>query len=198
VQGARDELLAGSGFAGDEHGDTRAGETAYCTEYELHRRRVAQELLDVRKGRAFYACALVCVYRPPDESDGLVDVKWLWQIVERAGLVRREGAAQVRMRGHYDHRQLGVGVPYQAQQLETRHARQANVRNHGVRCFAFERLQCRLGGLEHARRKAVATQGTFKNPENRGIVIDEPDAGIRIIHAVTPQPALGLRIVQAV
>src|SRR6202011_1326192 len=79
VQGARDELFARPGFASDEHGDTRTGETAYCAEHELHRRRLAQELRYVRKGRGFYACALVCVYRPPDESYGLIDVKWFWK-----------------------------------------------------------------------------------------------------------------------
>ena len=44
VQRARDELLARARFAGDQHRDARARQTADRAEHLLHRRRAAEQL----------------------------------------------------------------------------------------------------------------------------------------------------------
>ena len=102
MQGTRDDLLAGARFAGDEHGDARAGETADGAEYLLHRRRRAAQLRNARHGHRLDVALRTRARGAPHEIHRMVDVKGLGQILERAAAVGGHRAAQIRVRRHDD------------------------------------------------------------------------------------------------
>jgi hypothetical protein len=105
MQSARDQLLAGAGFAGDQYGGIRLGETADGAKDFLHRRRLAEDLGTRRllDGGRFALAALL--ERAPNQLNGVVDVEGLRQISTRhPGMPK----PRIEVSGcHYDHRDRG-------------------------------------------------------------------------------------------
>ena len=111
VQRARDQLLAGAGLAGDQHRDARARQAADGAEHLLHGRRPAEQLRDARRAAPRRRRRAAAPLRgAPHQRHRLVDVEGLGQILERAALVGRHRAAQIRVRGHDDDRQRRARV----------------------------------------------------------------------------------------
>ena len=110
VQRARDELLAGARFAGDEHRRARLRQAADRAKHLLHRRRLAEDLGRVRDvgGRRRRVPRLV--ERAPNQRHRVVDVERLRQVFERAALERGDRAVEVRVRGHDDDRHLRMAL----------------------------------------------------------------------------------------
>ena len=112
VQRARDELLAGARLAGDEHRRVRLRQPADRAEHLLHRRRLAQHLRRLAPiAAATGAGAGASAIARRISATRVVDVERLRQVLERAALERRDGAVEVRVRGHDDHRELRDSAP---------------------------------------------------------------------------------------
>ena len=94
VQRARDQLLAGAGLAGDQHRHARARQAADGAEHLLHRRRLAEQLRDLRRLRRRVVAAPRGLAGAPHELDRLVDVERLRQVFEGAALVGRHRAVR--------------------------------------------------------------------------------------------------------
>jgi hypothetical protein len=127
VQRARDELLAGARLPGDQHRDGGARETADGAEHLLHGRRPPEELGDATGGFPLLARRAARARGAAHERHRLVDVEGLGQVLERPALVGGDRAPQVRVRRHDDDRQRGSRVVDQAQELEPRGTRHADV-----------------------------------------------------------------------
>ena len=110
VQRARDQLLAGARFAGDQHRHARARQAADGAEHLLHRGRLAEQLAESSRLGCGLRAAAALRWRAAraHELDGLVDVERLRQVFERAALVGGHRAVEVRVRGHHDDRQRRV------------------------------------------------------------------------------------------
>ncbi len=127
VQCSRHKFLACSRLAGDQDRGARLRQAADCAEHLLHRlslsenvRRTGQRLLGFLLAHALAQC-------PPDELDRLVDVEWLWQVLERATLERRHGRLQIGVCGHDNDRKIGETLLQGLQQLQARGAGHADV-----------------------------------------------------------------------
>ena len=85
MQGMGDQLLAGTRFAVDQHGDVGMAEAADGAEYLLHRRRLADDLRRARLVRRQLQALLLLgvLVGALDQGDRLVDVE------RRAGIRRR-------------------------------------------------------------------------------------------------------------
>jgi hypothetical protein len=84
------------------------------------------------------------------------------------------GVLEIRMRGHDDDGQRGLGCADLLQKLETGPPGHADVSHQDVRPFASQGHQRLIRRLEGARRHAAIAQCTFQHPAYRCIVDDEP------------------------
>ena len=128
VQRVRDQFLAGAALAGDQHRDVALAQPADGAEHVLHRRRLAEHLghLRLRARRA-----------PPRagsrrrarriSSTALRHVEGLGQVLEGAALEGRDGAVEVGVGRHDDHRQAGQALLDLGQQVDARAAGHADV-----------------------------------------------------------------------
>ena len=84
-------------------------------------------------GRLLGRSARALPRRARDELDRLVDVERLRQILERAALVSRYGAVEIRVRRDHDDGDVGIRAREPLHELEPAHVRHANVRDQYVR-----------------------------------------------------------------
>ena len=111
VNGARDELLAGAGLAGDEHRALGIGDALGPADDLLHRPAAADDAVVVELFVALAAQVAVLgaqplvIERAADDDQQLVDLERLLQVVERAELHRLDRALDRGVRGH--HQDLG-------------------------------------------------------------------------------------------
>ncbi len=111
VQRARDQLLAGARFAGDQHRRVRMRQPSDRAKNFLHRRRLPEHLGCVgdrlraeppspglRRSRGGSA-------RPRDRR------RTAWAGTRSPALERRDGAVEIRVRGHDDHRHVADDAP---------------------------------------------------------------------------------------
>ena len=176
MQRACDELLAGAGFAGDQHRHARARQAADGAKHFLHRRRLAEHFRNAaRFARRLSSTRTRLLSGAAHQIDRLIDVERLRQIFERAALIRGDGAVEIGMRGHDDDRQLGLAVANLGQQLEAAAARHADVGDQHVGSIAAQRGERGVGVIERGRRHASLAQRALEHPADGGIVVDEPD-----------------------
>jgi hypothetical protein len=95
VQRAGDQLLAGSGFAGDHYRRIRLRQPADRAEHFLHRRRLAQHFGRLgRRRRGRHHCRRLG-RRPADQRQRVIDVERLRQVLERAALECSDRAVEI-------------------------------------------------------------------------------------------------------
>ena len=141
VQRTRDELLAGAGLAGDEHGGARLRQPSDRAKDLLHRGRLAQHLRRAARRRLDRRLRGRFRHRAPDERHGMIDVERLRQVFEGAALEGRDGAVQVRVRGHDDHGKARKALLHLVEEREPRLARHPDVRDEHAGIAPCERLQ---------------------------------------------------------
>ena len=110
VDGARDQLLAGAGLAGDEHRALRFGDQLRPRDHVEDRAAAADDAVVIVFGVAFaeqvtQAGAGALIFQgPPGEHQQLFDLERFLQVVARAELHGLDGALDAAVRGHHDHR----------------------------------------------------------------------------------------------
>ena len=95
VQRARHQFLAGARFAVDEHRRMRLGKTADGAKHLLHTRCGAENFRCVGGNFFFRDFAQRFVQRTANQLHGVIDIKRLGQVFERASLERRYRAFQI-------------------------------------------------------------------------------------------------------
>ena len=163
VQRIGHQLLAGAGGTVDQHRDVGGGQPADGAKNLLHGRRLAENLL-VRGGRfgAALRLALSPGQRPLDHGHRLIDVEWLGQVFKGAPMVGGDGAVEVGVRGHDDHRQAGLLVLQRVEKFEPVHTRHADVAEHRHR--ALPGGQGLVGTGEGGVGDARPGHGLFEHP----------------------------------
>ena len=177
MQGMGDQLLAGTRFAVDQHGDVGMAEAADGAEYLLHRRRLADDLRRARLVRRQLQALLLLgvLVGALDQGDRLVDVERLGQVFEGAALVGGHRAVEVGMRGHDDHRQARMQFADLRQQVEAAGAGHADIGDDHVRLLPAEAADHAVGAVEAHRGHAFLLQGLFQYPADGAVVVDDPD-----------------------
>jgi hypothetical protein len=167
VKGAREQLLAGTALALEQHG--RIGRRRPLQDRDdlrelriladdLRRAAADGELLpeeQVLHGQAAHA------ERPLHEEQQVVGIDRLGEEVERAVLHRRHRVLDTPERRHDDHRQVGVGLLGGPQHAQAIAFRQAQIREDDAGPRLFERtdrlgLIARLDDLVTLRLEGVA------------------------------------------
>ncbi|MNZ62863.1 hypothetical protein D3C78_809970 [compost metagenome] len=158
MQRAGDQLLAGAGFAIDQHDrQVHVGHVAFRLQHLAHhglqrhdRRRLADQRIQPGPPGIAAAIERQAVLQLLG-FEGLVDQQLefgqhhrLGQVIERAGLHRLHGALHVAVGGHHHHLDLGVLAAHLTDQLHTAQARQGIVGEQHVGMLAGE---CRQGLL---------------------------------------------------
>ena len=108
VQSARDQLLAGAGFAGDQHGDMALAQAADGAEHILHRGCLSHHFGRFGVGGVSDFFAQTFLHGAADQLDGFGQVKRFGQVLECPTLERADRAVEVGKRGHDDHRQARI------------------------------------------------------------------------------------------
>ncbi len=176
MQRTRHQFLARTGFAGDQHGGVREGETANGPEDFLHGRRLAENL----RHQALFLSRTTLVHRlvdgATDQFERLINVERLGQVFERAALEGRNGAFQVRVGGHDDHRHRRMTRLHFLQQLQAGLAGHADIGHQHLRRFAtaFQAADRLAGRSEALERDAFPRQRFLQHPAYRAVVVNNP------------------------
>jgi hypothetical protein len=189
VQRARHQLLAGAGFAGDQHRDVALRQAADGPEHILHRRRLPQHLGRRAHALLGHFLALAFLDGAADQFHRLGQIEGFGQVLEGAALEGGDGAVEVRERRHDDHGQAGQFFLDLAQQVQARAPRHADVADQHLRAALVSRG---FQGLEHFARvgeaaggKAIAQQGLLQHEADRLVIINYPDrlhgAGVPLV-----------------
>jgi hypothetical protein len=175
VQRIGDQLLARARFAGDQHGDDALAEAADGAEHVLHRRRLAENLRHLRRRGLGLTLVQAFLDGATDQVDRLGHVEGLGQVVEGAALEGADGAVEVRIRRHDDHRQVAMPGLDLRQQLDARAAGHPDVGHQHLRRLVLERREhvARVG--EAAHREFLARQRLLEDEADRLVVVDDPD-----------------------
>jgi len=176
MQRPGDQLLAGPGLSGDEHGDARARQPPDGPEHLLHRGRRAEDLPSPRA-----ACLapgggpLAPRGSPAHQLHRLVHVEGLREVLERPPLVGCDGAVEVRVRGHDDDRQVRETTADLPQQLEAVPVWHPDVRDHDVWQPFPQTLQDPAAAGERGDLHPRPLQRLLQHPADRAVVVDHPD-----------------------
>jgi len=175
MQRARHQLLSGARFARDQHRRRGLRKPADGTEHFLHRLRLPQDLGGSLLGLFLLLLPQRLVQGAPDEINRLVNVERLGQVLERAALKRRHRRLEVRIRGHDDHRQVGMALLHLLQQLQARGPGHADVRHQHLGRPGIE-LGERVAGLrEGLERNAFARERLLEHPADGAVVVYYPN-----------------------
>ena len=176
VQRARDEFLAGTGCAGDQHTEPARGDAADRTEQLAHAGAVAyQVVLGWRRQRRRCDERGRLHQRTASDGNRVVQVERFGQIVERAVAIRRRRCGHVGERTHDDDAHTGRLGPDAFKQVQSVRAGHAHVAEQHGRDIVSERGQRAFGLAKLADRKAGVAQGGGQHETHAAIVIDNPD-----------------------
>ena len=181
MQGARDQFLAGAGFAGDEHRQGRLREPADGAEQFAHRRRLADQLRS--RGQSAFSAFGKSTLTPfrlrqgaRRQRDRFVEVEGLGQELVRAAAKSAGRAGDIGIGRHHDNRQLRSLRLERIEKAESVEAGHAHVGEHQRRRgLRFERLQ--RGARAVVRLHAIAglAQRFAEHIAHGAVVVDDPD-----------------------
>jgi len=189
VQAFGHELLAGAGFAEDEHGGLARADLLDEFLDREHTRALADEV-DALAAFDLLFQGLVLAGQA-GEAPGLVEhglelvvVRGLGQVVEGAFFHGVHGASDGAVGGEQDHGQVGAGDLQLAQDLDAAHAGHAHVEEHDVGLGGRDGGQGGLavGGLGHC--PAAVLEHGFDHEPVAGLVVDHQD--LAFAHHLSP------------
>ena len=167
MQGARNQLLTGTGLARDHHRDLRTRQPSDGAKHLLHGRRLTHDDGIALLGIQAVFLRITCnAGRALHQLDGIINVKGLGQVLECPLAIRRHGAVQVRMRGHDDDgqiRRLCLDPLQQLQAIDTRHA---DVGEQHVRHVALQLIQHLHTAREALDVHVMRAQCALQHPAN--------------------------------
>src|SRR5437773_5591366 len=189
---AGDDLLPGSRLPPNEHRALGGGHLLGELQHVQERSRLAERL---HEPRALAPTDLLLelfvlgleealLRRPPADRDQVVVGKRLLDVVKGALVHRLDGALQRRLRGHEDHRGLGILLPYGGEQVGPGDARHLDVREHDVGGAGFERLQARLAALRGGHVEPFPLQQDPEHIQDPHFVVDYQNRGL-LAHAAS-------------
>jgi hypothetical protein len=176
---ARDQLLAGTGLAGDQHRDVALAQAADGAEHVLHRRGLAQHLGRRAHALLGHFLALAFLDGAADQLHRLGQIEGLGQVLEGAALEGRDGAVQVGERRHDDHRQprsFSLTLPSRSRPEPPRHADVADQHLRPPSSSAASSAWSTSRGLVKLRvGRCSRSQGLLQHEADRLVIIYDPD-----------------------
>ena len=176
----REQLLAGPGFAAQEHGDVARGHPLRGREHAAKFRALADDRFAQPSLRARPPLGLAQVSRLEralDHGSELVDVARLGQIVVGPGANRFDRFALAAPGSEQQQRQLGMKRAEPLQELEPVEIRHHQIADHQVRRLVPRergQRQRAVRGLEHL--VTALEQHFFQREPHVGVVVDHEHA----------------------
>ena len=172
VQGARDQFLAGAGFAGDHHREIGLHEARERAIDFLHGGRTPHQrhALDLVMRIAFGA-GTRRVQRAADDGDQLLQVEGLRQVVVSAALGRLDRGHERVLRAHHDDRQVGPQLLDARQKLEGVFVGHDDVGDDEVAVARLHPAPQRRGDAGRAHFVAGPRQGLAQHGSNGHVVV---------------------------
>jgi hypothetical protein len=180
VQAARHHLLAGAGFAVDQHIGRFVGQVQYGFAQGAHRRRIAQQrgldalaMLDAMAQRRHFQHQAARLLRALHHLGQLFGRIRLGDEVIRTVAHRSHRHADIAMAGHQHHRQLRVDGLGGCHEIQPAHAGQAHVADHHAGKAGRDLRQRRLGASKRLHFKARQIQRLRTARAHSGVVFDQ-------------------------
>ena len=183
MEGLGDQLLAGAALAEDEHVALRRRGQADEVEDLLHRRALADDLveavalLELLLERAVLARQAALFEAFADGEQDLFVLERLGDVVESADAHRFDGALDRGVRRDHDHHLLGIARAQLLQDLHARHAGEHEIEQHEIDRFALGKEQRLLAGAGGDRAQTLAPEERPEDVLEHLFVVDDEDVG---------------------
>jgi hypothetical protein len=202
VQAARDEFLAGAGFAEQDDVGRLGRQVQHQLAHPHHGGAAAEHarfdpfaLLQLAPQVQVLQHQAALVERAAAYLDQQVGGKRLFDEVVGALAHRAHRHRHVAVAGHQDHRQAGCGGDRVTEQLQAVHARQPDVRQHDAAKIGRQQWQGRFRGGACGHRQASQFERLGGPFADHGVVFDEQHlhaVEISLLHRVFLVPARGI------
>ncbi len=179
VQGTGRQLLAGAGFADQQHAGAPGAGLSECVEDPLHGRRFAQQPVQLVAALDFVTQGHVLAGQRPalesaiDHQANLVDLEGLGQVVVGARLHGRDGRLGAGKSGDHDDLRVGMKLLGLGQNHHAVDVRHAQVGDHHVElAFLHRRQGCAASGRRFHSMPG-ATQMDAQELAHGALVVDD-------------------------
>jgi hypothetical protein len=179
VERPRHQFLAGAGLARDHHRQVRLHQPGQHAVDVLHGRRAADErqALFVDPGLPVVEDRMRLRQRLLDDTDQLVQIERLRQIVEGAALVGAHGRQQRVLRAHDDDAQVRTALADARHQVEAVLVGHDDVGDNEVADAVVDPLPERRRGAGRAHFVTEAAQGLIEHGPDGAVVVGDQDRG---------------------
>ena len=181
VQGAGHQLLAGTAFAVDHHGEVRRGEPCDRAINLLHGGAAAdqrQALVAVARGRfAGGDLGQGGCQSAPNDGQQLLEIEGFRQIFEGPALGCLHRRHQGGLSGHHDHPQIRAGAADARQQVQPVFVGHHHVGDHQIALAILHPAPQRggVGGGAHLVARSPQSLGQYR--ADRAVVVGDEDGG---------------------
>ena len=174
VNGAREQLLAGAGLAGDQHARVGVRDHARLLQAGFHRRAARDDLGAPFVGALRHARDF---HRALDVLEQLLLVDGLRQEAERAALRRLDGVGNRAVRRQQQHAEAGPLALDFLQQLDAVHVVHAQIGHDEVRPEARQRGERFGRALDGLDVVVLGSQPDAQQAQQAGVVVDQAGCG---------------------
>ena len=185
VDVARDDFLAGSRLALNEHG--RIGRRDGLDEVQHVEPRLADAdgtriavplgAADRLLERLVLDAKLAVLGGAPQDRHQLVVAERLLDVVESALVHGLHGGLQGGLRRHEDDRHVRIRLARGRQDLDAADVGHPDVGQHDVRPELADAVEARLAAVRHVRGESLVAQQDVEGVENARLVVDDEDRG---------------------
>ncbi len=193
VDGLRDQALARTRLAQNQHGDRHPGDPGDNLAHVPHGGAVAQDALGreaIMQGlleRGGLAPDLGFVERSLEEEHQLLGLEGLGQVVVGALPDGFDGGVDGAEGGHHDDRALGGQAARQRQEVEAIDLRHAQVGDQGVDVIGLEMVRGQRPRTDGLRLEAVIAQPFRQSPGHFEVVVNDKNARLTVRHGGIPR-----------
>jgi hypothetical protein len=181
---ARDELLTGTGLAGDQDRRVAIGDAADHLDRLADRRARARDAVDrhVAVGGAPQTLDLALqrqvLERAADGDGERVDLHRLGDEVVRAGADRGDRGVEAALARQHDGKQIRIPLPELLAEIDAGHARHLNVRDDDVGRVRTQVLEALLGRVDGVHIEAALAERIAQEHSGVVIVVDDKDGSV--------------------
>jgi hypothetical protein len=182
VQRPRHELLAGAALTGHQHGGIGVRHAVELREEILHRRAVAEQLVEARGAGcllAEHADLLLqrpVTERPFEDEREVVHLERLGDEVVRAGADGGDGRVEAAERSHHEDRHVRTVLDETDAQIDAVDLRHVQIREHHVELVVADHRKRSLGVGRPPALEATAAQIRLDQLAHVAIVVNDEDA----------------------
>ena len=185
VKRAGDQLLAGAGLAGDQHGGVAVGDPADHLDRLADRGARAGDAVD-RRVACGHLCAggvtsrlrIRCSSARLDRDREGVDLHRLGDEVVRAGADRGDRGVEAALAGEHERQEIRIALAQLLAELDAGHAGHLDVGHHDVGRIRPQVLEALLCGVDGIDVEAALAQAIAQQDGGVVVIVDDQDGSV--------------------